>query len=167
MQEIWKDIAGYEGLYQVSNLGRVYSLRKDIYLNTDSGGHVYNRVVLYDSNGKRNRIYLHRLVALTFIPNPDNLPWALHHDDNPKNNSVNNLYWGTEEDNNSDRVKRNRQAKGEACNKKILTSDQVMEIKKRFTGKRGECRKLADEYGVTNTCISLIRRGINWKHIQA
>ena len=100
MEEIWKDIQGYEGLYMVSNLGRVKSLN---YHNTGKEGilkeyidkrknHHYHRVTL-SKNGKTDRISVHVLVALVFIPNPNNLPEVNHKDENPHNNIVDNLEW--------------------------------------------------------------------------
>ena len=101
--EIWKDIDGFEGLYQVSNLGRVKSLpkytyskgypqlRKEKLLKPGYTGRkrCYATVCLND--GKRYKI--HRLVAQAFIPNPNNLPIVNHKDENPKNNCVENLEW--------------------------------------------------------------------------
>ena len=104
MKEIWKDIEGYVGLYQISNLGRVKSLEK-----TKKWGvanltlpekilkpltEKYCRVRLA-KNKKSSFILIHRLVAMHFIPNPNNYPIVMHIDDNPKNNRVDNLRWGT------------------------------------------------------------------------
>lgn len=101
MEEIFKDIEGYEGLYQVSNLGRVKSLER-----LDSRGHKVNerilrlkknrygylQVTLY-INGKGKTIEIHRLVAIHFLPNPNNLPEVNHIDENKENNSLENLEW--------------------------------------------------------------------------
>lgn len=98
--EIWKDIPGYEGKYQVSNLGRVRSLDRIDDENHFRKGQImkakllrgYARVPLRD--GKKQKDYqVHRLVALAFIPNPDNLPQVNHKDQNPGNNCVDNLEW--------------------------------------------------------------------------
>ena len=93
--EIWKDIDGYEGYYQVSNMGRVYSVKNKMLLKQ----HLkrgYLECVLC-KNGERKYIQAHRLVAITFIPNPDNLPQVNHKDENKQNNCVSNLEWCTAE----------------------------------------------------------------------
>ena len=106
-QEIWKDIKGYEGAYQVSNLGRVRSLTRKVKtfngvrtskgqllkpLKTNTG---YYRVDL-KQNQKDKYMSIHRLVAEAFIPNPNNYPIINHKDNNPQNNCVENLEWCTQ-----------------------------------------------------------------------
>ena len=97
--EIWKDIKGYEGLYQISNLGNVKSLKtnKNLYYSKSRN---YLRVSL-NKNGIRKGCSIHRLVAQTFIPNPNNYPCVNHKDCNGNNNKVNNLEWCTYKQNNS------------------------------------------------------------------
>jgi len=108
MKETWKDVPNYEGLYQVSNLGRVKSFRKstkfgcpsEYILNPSIANHGYAEVTLYGNAG-RHKILLHRLVATVFIPNPDNLPQINHKDENKLNNCVDNLEWCTPAYNNA------------------------------------------------------------------
>ena len=100
MKEIWKDIKGYEGLYQISNLGNVKSTNKNIIKKPSSLPKGYLRIGLY-KNSKTKYFYLHRLVAEAFIPNPNNLPCVNHKDCNPQNNEVSNLEWISYEENNS------------------------------------------------------------------
>lgn len=96
MKEIWKPIKGFEALYEVSNKGRVRSLcgrygyRRIIKLGNGSRG--YLNVCLCDK-GKQTTRNVHRIVAETFIPNPENLPCINHKDEDRKNNSVDNLEW--------------------------------------------------------------------------
>lgn len=111
MEEIWKDIEGYEGLYQVSNLGRVKSLKRDI-TNTNYGvahikekilkprddGKGYVRVVLYKNNQKK-QFKIHRLVAKAFISNPENKATVNHINGNKSHNTVGNLEWCTNKEN--------------------------------------------------------------------
>lgn len=93
MKEIWKDCKGYEGLYQVSDQGRIWSVRSQNYLNPWKDGSGYWTVQLFAKNGKRKTEKVHRLVAIAFIPNPDNLPQVNHKDENKGNPCVDNLEW--------------------------------------------------------------------------
>lgn len=93
MEEIWKDIEGYEGLYQISNLGRVWSVKKEIYRKEGFVG-PYPSVSL-TKDGHYDTFSIHRLVAKAFIPNPLDLPQVNHKDENPLNNCVDNLEWCT------------------------------------------------------------------------
>lgn len=94
MKEFWKEIKGYEGLYQVSNYGRVKSLywNNERIMKTAKGKDGYLLVQLWKN--KKGKMYsVHRLVAQAFIPNPDNLPIINHKDEKPSNNHVENLEW--------------------------------------------------------------------------
>ena len=106
MEEIWKPIKGYEGLYEVSNLGRVKSLDRS-FINkagwrTTSQGKIlaplmkkgYCHIALCKNNKARHH-RVNRLVAEAFIPNPHNYPQVNHKDENPLNNRVDNLEWCT------------------------------------------------------------------------
>ena len=97
MTEVWRDIEGYEGLYQVSNLGNVRSLNwgnqgytRNMYLKKHPSG--YRQVELV-KNGIKKMITVHRLVAMAFVPNPDGLPMINHRDEDKTNNRVENLEW--------------------------------------------------------------------------
>lgn len=94
MKEIWKDIKGYEGIYQISTMGRVKSLRRNIILKNQIASNGYEMVKLYTNNSKKD-YSIHRLVANAFIENPDNLPQVNHRDENKTNNCVENLEWCT------------------------------------------------------------------------
>lgn len=108
--EIWKDVAGYEGYYKVSNLGRVKSLERKVKFRTfkklvksriltprisDSGYYTVN----ISKDGKGNMKYLARIIAIAFIPNPDNKPQVNHIDGNKINNCISNLEWVTNAEN--------------------------------------------------------------------
>lgn len=92
MNEIWKDIKDFEGLYQVSNFGRVKSFSRGEHLLRLSGGRKYIQVILC-KEGKTYARLVHRLVAEAFISNSNNLPCINHKDENPKNNRADNLEW--------------------------------------------------------------------------
>ena len=93
-EEIWCPIKGYEGLYEVSDQGRVRSLKfgKERILKQWINTQGYLRVEL-SKNGEHKMYLVHRLVSKTFIPNPDNLPEVNHKDEDKTNNSVINLGW--------------------------------------------------------------------------
>ena len=112
INEIWKDIPGYEGYYQVSNLGRVISVDRTYvsgngcikkvggelkYQRTNNG---YLRVALSKNGVKRFKL-VHRIVADVFISNPNNLPFVNHKDECKTNNFVDNLEWCNQNYNNS------------------------------------------------------------------
>lgn len=101
MQEIWRDVVGYEGYYRVSNLGNIFSIRSNRNLtSTDDDIYGHQKVFLYVS-GKRKTMFVHRLVAIAFLPNPNNYPAINHKDENPRNNSLDNLEWCTYKYNNN------------------------------------------------------------------
>lgn len=98
--ETWKDVDGYNGVYSISNLGRVkslyYSTPKILSANNQKG---YKSVTFVDSLGAKRLMRVHRLVAMAFIPNPDNKPFVNHIDCIRDNNSIDNLEWVTEQEN--------------------------------------------------------------------
>lgn len=97
MQEVWKDIAGFENLYSVSNFGKIKNIKKGIILSPDiSTG--YARVFLHIKKYKVRK-FVHRLVAEAFIPNIENKPTIDHIDTNPLNNNFTNLRWCTQKEN--------------------------------------------------------------------
>ncbi len=114
MEEVWKDIKGYEGLYQVSNLGRVKSVTHDVIDSIGRHSVKEGRILSLRNStktgyptinlakdGKFKSFNIHRLVAEAFIPNPKNLPCVNHKDESRDNNCVNNLEWCTYKYNNT------------------------------------------------------------------
>lgn len=113
---------------------------------------------------------MHRIIAICFIPNPNNFPMVRHLDDNPANNIISNLCWGTDWDNKQDAKKNGRYKtgnfgkKGEKHSRSRLTNEQVYEIRKRF--KNGESSpKIAINFGITANHAYRIATGIAWKHL--
>lgn len=123
--EIWKDIVGYEGYYQVSNLGRVRSVDRVIFSKNGAAYHYKQKIRKFSKNAKGylnvsltkgciTKTYLvSRLVAIAFIPNPNNLPQVGHKDDsrNKENNCVDNLYWTTNLENSNTAGRKERLSK--------------------------------------------------------
>lgn len=116
VKEEWRDIAGFEGLYQVSNLGRIKSLAK-----TDAIGRFKKERFLIPGNSKNGYLHLslckngvvkqftvHRLIATAFVPNPENKPCVDHIDCNRQNNRADNLLWVTYSENNLNPITRKR-----------------------------------------------------------
>ena len=102
MQEIWRDIKNYEGLYQVSNKGNVRSIKFNRILNMKlSLNNKGYYIIKFRKKGKQVAYLVHRLVAKAFIPNPNKYPCINHKDENPQNNNVNNLEWCTYKQNNN------------------------------------------------------------------
>lgn len=99
MEEVWKDIKGYEGRYKISNLGNVYTYLRDRNMTPRKCRKGYLRVVLRDNQGVRKSHGVHRLVAQTFIPNPEDKPQVNHIDEDKTNNIVDNLEWVTNKEN--------------------------------------------------------------------
>lgn len=109
IKEIWKDVKGYEGLYQISNLGRTKCLpkmtwnghkyiKREEVISKISDKNKYKHIAL-NKDGKTKSTSVHRLVALHFIPNPHNKPMVDHIDGNKGNNRVDNLRWVTNQEN--------------------------------------------------------------------
>ena len=118
MQEIWRDISGYEGLYQVSNLGNVKSLNfrgtgKEMVVSlTNKAG--YNLVSI-----KGTSYRVHRLVALAFIPNPENKPFIDHINGIRNDNRVENLRWVTNKENSNFPLAKKNKSKAQINNPKL------------------------------------------------
>lgn len=142
MEEIWRDIKGYEGKYQVSNLGRVKSLER-----TDNNNHKvkekelkiisdkdqYSIINLYQ-NGKNKTCRIHRLVASAFIPNPNNYPVINHKDENRTNNRIDNLEWCTSKHNNN--YGSHNKKVGKALKGKPKSKQHILKVRENNPNKR-------------------------------
>lgn len=134
--EEWRDIAGYEGLYQVSNLGRVkslpkYNIKDPKILSLINVKNYHNVNLFRDKTQRRHQV--HRLVAKAFLPNPDNLPVVNHIDGNGLNNNVENLEWCTQSYNTVHAIRIGRldptlrwKASAKVCSKKVVRDDGVV-----------------------------------------
>lgn len=170
MNEIWKDIKGQEGRYLISNIGRVKTFvqacksNKDGILKNgvDTGG--YFIIKLY-TNGKGTTTKIHRLVAETFIENPNNLPQVNHKDGNKQNNNVDNLEWCTPLENakHSWDIGLSKKYFGEQTSQAKFTEKQILEIRNKFPNQR--VKDLAKEYGMSTTNVSDIVNRKIWTHI--
>jgi hypothetical protein len=163
-KEIWKDVEGYEGKYQVSSFGRVRSFKhgKERYLRAAPNDKGYLRVVLC-SDIKKN-YFVHRLICDAFHPNPENKSSVNHKNGIKYDNRAENLEWVTHSENHKHAFKNGYMCKkGSKHHLSKLTEQQVMEIK---YGHKGLLQKeIAKLYGVSARNISLIRLDKRWKHI--
>lgn len=152
MNEIWKDIEGYEGLYQVSNFGRVKRVTTGRILKggKDRGG--YLRITLC-KNGVTSTKTIHRLVAQAFIPNPENKPEVNHIDENKTNNNVLNLDWMTAKENINHGTHNERVSKTQSI--PIIATNIKTDESKEFYG-ANEC---ARQLGVHQSHITNVLKG--------
>ena len=160
-----KDVCGYEGLYKVDENGNVFSVRNNKLLKRMMFPSGYEYVHLCNGKGKTKLFRVHRLVAETFIPNPNNLPEVNHKDGDKLNNNVKNLEWCTNLENMRHSVETGlRNIKGENNPSAKLTVKDVINIRKEYIPKSKEFGTvaLARKYGVTNVMIGKIIRNECW-----
>lgn len=167
MLEVWVDIKGYEGLYKVSNLGRVIALKK-----THLSGYVessraefmptqivsekgYLFVFLKSAEGITKKVKVHRLVATHFIENPFNKPEVNHKDGNKINNHILNLEWCTRKENMEHASLSGFIKKGVDNSRSKVTMEQVLEIQ----NSTDSTRVLAKRYGIGKSCAARIKSG--------
>jgi hypothetical protein len=164
-KEIWLDVIGYEGLYQVSNLGRVKSIRrkKQIIMNPTVRNVGYCCLTFYKRDVKKMHD-IHRLVCQTFLPNPYNKKTVNHINGIKTDNRLINLEWSTQKENvNHASLNGLRKDKGEHNNFSKLTNEEVYKIK--YLHKDLTQVEIGKIYGVKQSTISSILLGQTWKHI--
>lgn len=185
--EVWKDIKGYEGLYQVSNLGRVKTLERKIYNNgikketlqkekimsnkkTNGNGYI---IVSLTKNGASKNKYVHRLVAETFMGNEDNLPCINHKNEIRSDNNVNNLEYCTYKYNNNYNGKAKRAGlklrNNKKTSKKIYQMNENDEIINEYPSISQASREL--NISVQSLCECLRGKqkhclGYKWKYVE-
>lgn len=159
MKEIWKDIKGYESVYQISSKGRVKSFKRNsshgqiLKPNLDTRGYLKVALSVF---GVYKSKRIHRLVATTFINNPNNKPEVNHKDGVKTNNESKNLEWVTRLENKRHASKNGLVAKGKM--KKRLTIDDIVEVKKMIRdGISNE--KIGKKFKVTSSLVSMIKNG--------
>lgn len=176
--EIWKDIEGYPG-YQVSNMGRVKSLvkayrREEKILKGSPNTTGYILVQLYPEPCKRKSLLVHRLVMMTFQPNPVTDELEVNHKDlDTTNNKMSNLEWVTEKENKehfyrSDKARQRdmKLPKGGEQHLSKLTNEQVIEIRRLWDSEEVTNKTaLGRLFGVKEGAIRLILSNQTWKHL--
>ena len=169
-EEIWKDIDGYEGYYQVSNMGRVRSVDRVVEHPTN-GARVLNgklrKLKLHRSgyhhlgltkDGETKYRLVHRLAAQAFIPNPESKPQVNHIDGVKTNNNVSNLEWATHKENTVHAVE-NKLIKTK------LNKEDVIAIRLLYSKGKHKLRDISSLFNVHYSTISEIVNGVSWKHI--
>lgn len=172
IEEEWKDIEGYEGKYQVSNLGRVKSLErvvpngesgfrivKEKFLQTKSNQNKYIKVSL---SGRSFRV--HRLVAEAFIENPNSLPEVNHKDGLKCNNVITNLEWCTPKHNINHNKKLGVMPIGDSHVNSTISESQATKIKL-LLSEGWKMVDIARELGTNDDIVYQIKKGLTWKHI--
>ena len=160
MEEIFKSIKGFEGYYEISNLGNVRSTSYKGTKILKSAGKRYLQVLLCINQIKTHKL-VHRLVAEAFIPNPNNYPVVNHKDGNKKNNTVDNLEWCTTDYNNQHAKKTNLLQRYEDRPAAKLTKEKVLNIPK-YIEMGATTDDLAKLFNVSRRCIDNIFEGKNW-----
>lgn len=157
--EIWKDIEGWEGKYQISNKGNVKALNYKLkgvpkIMKLSTTRHGYNIVKLSDGSIRKDRT-VHRLVAEAFIPNPNNKPVVNHIDGDKTNNSVENLEWVTSSENNYHAWKNIRAWNEEDKNKIRKNQPRIKKVRNIDTGEVYDSMNLASKaVGISSASIS-------------
>lgn len=172
MEEIWKPVVGYEGWYEVSNLGRIKRIKigmgascKILKNQKSSNGY---RFITLTKNGTQKQFTVHRIVSIAFIPNPENKLCVNHIDSNRTNNNIHNLEWVTYSENirhsimvgNRNHIKVPNKKGEEHYNAKLKEKDVRLILDSYLN-----TRQLAELFGVQSEAIARIRRGFSWKHI--
>jgi len=173
MAEIWKDVLGYEELYQVSSLGRVkrlagYRVPEERILQPWRNAAGYLAVGLW-RDGRRKHMLVHRLVAIAFLGKAPPGCEVNHKNGIKDDNRVENLEWVTQSENGKHAYdilgRRAAPSKGEANGSAKLTRREVVEIRKLYATGRYTYAELGKMFGVDCTNIGLIVRRETWQHV--
>lgn len=148
--------------YLVSNDGLVFS-EQSLSILTPFDNNGYLAVDLF-ANTVKQRVLVHRMVAITFIPNPENKPFVNHVDGNKYNNNVENLEWCTPSENSIHAVATGLSPVGSQKTLAKINEKDVLDIQALFEAGVADF-EIAEEFGVTSGVISAIRLGKTWKHV--
>ena len=177
--KVWKPVKGYEEYYEVSTDGEIRTIERHIVFPTYSylkkqkllkqfvDGRGYMHVKLYDGKGKPKSMTTHKVVAITFLENPENLPEINHKDANKLNNCLSNLEWMSRGDNIKHAYKHRdpKTYKGSGNKLAKLTEEQVIEIRKERELYKTTYEQLAKKYNVGITLIGYIVNRKTWRHV--
>lgn len=163
--EIWKDIEDFEGLYQVSNLGRIYSIKNNKILKPTNNSLRTNRLYIKLYKDKVQYTFIiARLVAKAFIPNPNNLATVNHIDGNATNNKVENLEWLSNADNMRHAYKTGLQKSGHHRSTARYTEEDVIKMYE-LHDSGVSSNKIAEMYNGSGRSIRRILSGERYKEL--
>jgi hypothetical protein len=177
VQERWLPVPGYEGRYEVSDLGRIKSVARVIeradgkpnpipekILKPITKGKRYPMANLYDAAGMKTHLW-HRIVTLAFLgPCPEGCQVA-HNDGNPFNNKLSNLRYATVLENNHDKFRHGTVFRGEQIGTSKLDPEKVREIRRLYFQEAYSQQAIADKFGVDQTAISSVVTRRTWRHV--
>ena len=168
---MWKDIKGWEKLYEVNENGEVRNKLTGNLIVGDINNCGYHRVCLYNKQNipSKQRFFRHRLVAELFIPNPNNLPEVDHKDANRMNPSKENLEWVTHEENVKRAYARGNhvgRAVGENNPRVKMNAALVLRLRAEY-GAGATIQELAEKYNHPWSTIGNAVKGYTWKHLSA
>ena len=163
------EIKGFEGRYSVNSKGNVLNIKTKKVLKPFTNGVGYYRVAFYGQNKKKHQFYIHRLIAIYFIPNPENKKFINHIDGNPSNNDINNLQWCTKSENGIHAYKiglnYNNHNLGEKHYTSILNDNIVKDIRNRYKNGERQC-DISKDLNLSTAHINNIVLNKIWKHIK-
>lgn len=161
--EQWLTVAGFEGYYEVSDLGRVRSVRAGRCLKACIGASGYEQVDL-SLHGKARSVNVHQLVATAFLGPAKPGMQVCHSDGDRRNNRALNLRYGTPAENNADKARHGTTVRGAANNKAKLSAEDVIVVRHLAAAGMAH-RSIAQRFGVSRPAISYVVRRETWAHI--
>ena len=184
-EEIWKEVKGFEGFYDVSNFGRVRSLSRNVKTGIGTyvlkgrilkpqkytNGYVFVSLSVY---GVKKQFLLHKIVALAFVEGFKNGLEVNHKDLDKKNNKSNNLEWCTKSENHKHLYRKNKKentipsfftTKGEENPRAVLKEQDVLDIRKKCSNSEITRKEASKIYGVSKSAIDSLMIKKTWKHI--
>ena len=170
MEEKWKIVEGFSK-YLISNKGRVKNIieLKDLKFYSCRG---YEKIELVNDNNMKKKVFVHRLVAQAFIPNPKNKPQVNHKDGNKTNNTVKNLEWCTPKENVAHSIKtgltdfsRTNYRKGEGASNSKMIDEDVKQLRVMYDTGEFSLKELSAYFDISIPTVWAIVKRKSWKHI--